>query len=747
MDRKKSFFELVLSSLSSSSAEALQPNNTQQSLKSHKSRDSASKAVFCPSFLDDSQKRMRALPFQRKTAQQSRFMNIPCIFLVSSAFVFVWFCVYGPFSVYTRSSIASQRTVGEAISNLENAIGIGILGNTPSPITPTQSLTDTAPTNVSVQTGGQTAAGVQQAPAKSDVHSTANTNQKPQTPIMLTADWLKFAQDRLVSLRSKWCSRHSPTALLHELSPSKVPNPSRNETCLFESDENLWQGPNSDHLQALLWLSLTGRKENLSFGLSGGSSSAGAGQGVGFENVFVELIANQTQDIFSYLGSPANVSVRNIGHGNTDSVWGGLFINDMLIPLGENSTDILFWEYVLNDHVFAQNGPQEAVEVWFRRALRLNPLPAIGMLYLWDTPTPQNHGAWPGGVSERSQLKVVTEYAKRFDIHGFSLGEYCRNLTTIGSQNGIDLLTIKKNFLSDHHHPSLRGHQTSEIAFMYHYTGIWLKIIEEIMKSGPEAGWEQEARAVTTKFEEILANIPKFRNDEVPSVTKPTDPLSHYAMDNRVGAFNTMQPTFNTNQTLELIPCKPPMECKIRQLKIGHSKDHGRRDKKRYLSLPPCSVGTLDFIPREFMDFGISNSENETVGNGVGQSNGTNGTFLHSFDPARYVGLNMVQVKPLGPVTPYNMTLISEMRSNVCVGYNGNLIEPYIPTSPLFNRGSLSPFLYYKRTDTPAGLGTVARCAFMVSRLISDRPGVIQICGKVPYPLTSVVVLYDEVLP
>jgi len=135
----------------------------------------------------------------------------------------------------------------------------------------------------------------------------------------------------------------------------------------------------------------------------------------------------------------------NPSQGDTTSVWGALYL-DTLIPEG---TDIILWEYTINDSIMssqAEVSPSDlrrrVFEVFLRRAVSRNPHLMLGMISTW----PQNASTcWPCASASESYKDLI------WVARGYlGLGAFALDVASMLHR----MMLAPRHIFRDHHHPA-----------------------------------------------------------------------------------------------------------------------------------------------------------------------------------------------------------------------------------------------------------------------------------------------------
>ena len=166
------------------------------------------------------------------------------------------------------------------------------------------------------------------------------------------------------------------------------------------------------NLQDKLWGWLV-RKSSLNIGLLGGSASAMPCPGAsGFK--FLDKLRQGLEESFPQAGP---IQTHNHAAGAVSTSWSAV---QMESALDMNGTDILVWEYAINDNGSGSHGSdtlEAMMDLWLHRvasaSAALPNKPAVVLLYLWNRIPP---GAPPGAPFPLSKAwdsheRVIEHYA------------------------------------------------------------------------------------------------------------------------------------------------------------------------------------------------------------------------------------------------------------------------------------------------------------------------------------------------
>ena len=152
-------------------------------------------------------------------------------------------------------------------------------------------------------------------------------------------------------------------------------------------------------------------------------------------------------------GGDVNVTHVGASQGSTHTEWGAWHM-DALVP---SRTDILVWEYALNDDIPAWSTAaaplqqrQHALEFFVARARAINPRIVLVFLFLWqntaakcwprcDTTAANNRSAW------RATAEAVAALRGEGDVFALDFGWLARAMP-------------KRSIFADYHHPTPSAH-------------------------------------------------------------------------------------------------------------------------------------------------------------------------------------------------------------------------------------------------------------------------------------------------
>lgn len=152
--------------------------------------------------------------------------------------------------------------------------------------------------------------------------------------------------------------------------------------------------------------------------------------------------------------SSIRFETRNLAHGATDSMWSALFMDEIL---DTETTDVVIWEFAINDALGGLTGKakrteknlREMMDLWLWRLVQHfetagRRVPSIVLLYLWDSNSIKD-----GSVQQSAYeaQKAVVDYYQRSGLH-------ISVVNVGGAVNGTDVAQSKTNLLDDYHHPN-----------------------------------------------------------------------------------------------------------------------------------------------------------------------------------------------------------------------------------------------------------------------------------------------------
>ena len=208
---------------------------------------------------------------------------------------------------------------------------------------------------------------------------------------------------------------------------------------------------------------------------NGGSSTAGGGH-VPQKNRYYEKFVDYIHELnltASEVDSQRNKNFDIIsrGHGIRHSLHSAVFASNFLPP----TTDILFWEFAINDFPYNRRNIKKSeyfaqmrsmMIAWLQEVQKMQPKPPkVLLIYLWKTPFQQKQdGNVNNPVFDAHMLG--TKLAAQFDfvVGHVNLASYFDELTTIPTPSPgsgrlpknktISFQDVNKLFLADIHHPN-----------------------------------------------------------------------------------------------------------------------------------------------------------------------------------------------------------------------------------------------------------------------------------------------------
>jgi len=191
-----------------------------------------------------------------------------------------------------------------------------------------------------------------------------------------------------------------------------------------------WSSPARPHTAELMRAALLGR--NITITLTGGSSS-GAIHGFAYhcgQQLAAVLTAARAKAGSATLAAPCTlgesppiwrcpvggadswqvVEVVPAANGHSGTHFSAILM-DALVP---RRTDILLWEYAINDWATDDQQGRAQLELWLRRALGLNAKMVLGFAFLWQ---PRARACWPRCVQPDMMAARLAPLLRRYAPH------------------------------------------------------------------------------------------------------------------------------------------------------------------------------------------------------------------------------------------------------------------------------------------------------------------------------------------
>lgn len=198
---------------------------------------------------------------------------------------------------------------------------------------------------------------------------------------------------------------------------------------------------------------VTSKKSNINICANGGSSTAGGGKVPKLHRYYTKFAKYIQQLNLNAAGGKVNIIER--GHGTRHSLHSAVFASNFLPP----NTDLLLWEFAINDYAYGDYMLEEShieqerslLIAWLREVEQMRPRPPkVILIYLWKTPFELNE-------EEKINNPVYDAHAQLAKEFDFVVGHV--NLATYFDEPNMPRLEdLQRLFLSDPHHPSSAGH-------------------------------------------------------------------------------------------------------------------------------------------------------------------------------------------------------------------------------------------------------------------------------------------------
>jgi len=198
---------------------------------------------------------------------------------------------------------------------------------------------------------------------------------------------------------------------------------------------------------------VSSKKSNIHICANGGSSTAGGGKVPKLHRYYTKFAKYIQQLNLNAGGGKVNIIER--GHGTRHSLHSAVFASNFLPP----NTDLLLWEFSINDYAYGDYMPEEShiqqersmLIAWLREVEQMRPRPPkVILIYLWKTPFELNE-------EEKINNPVYDAHAKLAKEFDFVVGHV--NLASYFDEPSMPRVEdLQRLFLSDPHHPSSAGH-------------------------------------------------------------------------------------------------------------------------------------------------------------------------------------------------------------------------------------------------------------------------------------------------
>ena len=114
-----------------------------------------------------------------------------------------------------------------------------------------------------------------------------------------------------------------------------------------------------------------------------------------------------------------HVTVLNPSQGYTGSDWAAMFMGSLVHP----TTDVLIWEYVINDQPWyvsadADTWSRLVFDLYMRRAFALRRNLLVGCLFLW---VPKAANCWPHCRNDRQAWQANLQLLQRYGANAFGV--------------------------------------------------------------------------------------------------------------------------------------------------------------------------------------------------------------------------------------------------------------------------------------------------------------------------------------
>ena len=229
--------------------------------------------------------------------------------------------------------------------------------------------------------------------------------------------------------------------------------------------------------EAYIELINTLSSKNMSITVNGGSSSAGGGS-IEAKNRYYRRFVNFLEELRN--DTSLRIGVTDRSHGGRHSLHSAVFSPNLLPP----GTDLLFWEFAINDFAYHHDGGSEENRIqqersmmiaWLREVEKMEPKPPkVILIYLWKGPFDIDEDKnIVNPVFESHSLKAL---AKEFD---FIVG-HVNVAAYLDEQKTMSFEDKKSLVLSDRTHPNNIGHLITSFLLLnlLKGTGKWSNSID-----------------------------------------------------------------------------------------------------------------------------------------------------------------------------------------------------------------------------------------------------------------------------
>lgn len=302
---------------------------------------------------------------------------------------------------------------------------------------------------------------------------------------------------------------------------------------------------------------------------NGGSSTAGGGH-IEMESRYLSAFSKYIREL--NLNLAIGEKIVNRGHGTRNSLHSAIFAPNFFPP----QTDLLLWEFAINDYAYGANIPREnhieqersMLIAWLREVQKMSPKPPkVILIYLWKRPFEFNEKQETNNPVYEAHAQLARDFD--FVVGHVNLASYFDELH---AEKMLSYEDLKNLFLSDRHHPNVAGHLAVSFLLLnlLRGKGEWSTSTTKMKKNKLEKyDWfcgdeSEEKRFIQNRIVDSVETSSGWRS-----------PLRSMTLE---------QPQ-NSNSQLELYITSPE------EIKTLGKQDPVRIDRQKSVSLKCCSEG------------------------------------------------------------------------------------------------------------------------------------------------------------
>ncbi|CAB9510352.1 expressed unknown protein [Seminavis robusta] len=288
------------------------------------------------------------------------------------------------------------------------------------------------------------------------------------------------------------------------------------------------------------------KKTGLTMAILGGSASARAANNCSSSTTFYTTNSNDDDDLYggrysnqlqerwnvmtassTAQQSYPHLEVVNLAQGATDSVTNALMLDQLIDP---RSTDVLLWEFHINDHHGSLEEQVRKLDFWLTRVRVLyhnQPPPPIVLLYLWEFQINAQNGKW----IQRTNGTIINQRVVNSVIHNLldtpSYSNWDIGVINVGAViNRTTIMAHSSRLFDDRHHPSCQA--VGIIADMIQYFLVSNLLSSSLVRSNNDTTANDTTTGTTisssiTSFRGSAASTNIYTNTQ--SVLSPDIPL------------------------------------------------------------------------------------------------------------------------------------------------------------------------------------------------------------------------------